>query len=226
MKFLKPFFKSEFPETLLGLSNYAGFDLNINEEQILLSGIVFPTENQSSNWSAFKNVNPENSVVAEIIPSQFTKATSLLISDYHTFKSLENDVNQTSQKDSIWLNIKELADIELNSGYLKAMVSTDIDQTFQSLQAQANSIKEFGGTKIYEFKNSFKINKDLSKYIKPQNLKYFAVLQDIIISSDQLKVIEDDIIQVNNQNVLSNQINFKNHMASLRVKAIFCGLPI
>lgn len=208
-------FKSEFPETLLGLSNYVGFDLNINEEQILLSGIVFPPENLSSNWSEFKNVNPENSVVAEIIPSRFKKATSLLLSDYHTLKSLEDDVNLTTQKDSIWLNIKELADIELESGNLKAMVSSDIDQTFHSLQAQANSIKEFGGTKIYEFKNSFKINKDLSKYIKPQNLKYFAILQDIIISSDQLKVIEDDIIQINNQNVLSNQINFKNHMASL-----------
>lgn len=211
----KTFFKSEFPETLFGLSNYIGFDLNISDKKILLSGIAFPSENQKTNWSKFKNVKAENSVVAEVIPSNFVRATSLLISDYEKFTAIKNNVNQKPVKDSIWLNIKELAHVELNSGDIKAMVSKDIDQTFQALETQSIVFKDFGGTQIYEYKNAFKIKNDLSHYITSQNLKYFAVFHDVIISSDQLKTLEDNIIQINNQKVLSNQVNYKNHMASL-----------
>lgn len=218
-EFSKVFIKSKFPKTSLDLSKYIGFDLNVDEDKILFSGIVFPDNSQSLNWSKFKKIKTEKSIVAEIIPSHFIHASSILISDYEKFISIKDDVNPKLTQDSIWLNIKEIAHIKLRSGNIKALVSKDIDKTHQALQKRSTRLKDFGGTQIYAFKNFLEINAELSNFLLPQNLKYYAIIQDVIIGSDQLKTLEDNIIQVNNQKVLSKQANYNNHINSLSEKS-------
>ena len=119
-KLSKEFFKDKLPGNILKPSAYFGFDLNLTQEKILLSGIVFKSNTKTDNWSNFKNVNPESSVVAEVIPNYFVSATSLMISDYQKYFSSKENVNATPQNDSLWHNIKELAHIELQTGEAKA----------------------------------------------------------------------------------------------------------
>ena len=214
----KKFFNTKFPSTYLSLSDYMGFDLKFDKEKILFSGIVFQPENKIQKWSKFKNVKPENSVVAEVIPNHFINATSLLISDYQKFNSTEKTVDDKPIEDSIWLDISELTDIQLKNGNAKAFVSKNIDQSFKMLMKKSSILKDFGGIKIYQLKENLKFKSEFYGFIKPQKLQYFSVYQDIILCSDQLSIIEDMIIQINNQNVLSQQTNYKNHLESLTGK--------
>ena len=214
-KFSNEFFIDNLPNNIFKHSDYFGFDLNLSQEKILLSGIVFESKTKTKSWFNFKNVNPESSVVAEVIPSYFVSATSLMVSDYQKYFSSEINVNTTTQNDSVWHNIKELAHIELRTGDAKALVSKNIDKTFESLEKKALPLNNFGSYQIYQFKNAFAVGEKFKAFIKPQNLLYFVVFQDIIVSSDRLDILEDIIIQVNNKNTLSQSKNYINHKESL-----------
>lgn len=215
----KNFFKSSFPKNILNLSNYIGFDLILNQETVLLSGIVFKPDDKSAYWTRFSKINASNSVVAEVIPKHFTQATSILISDYQQLFPLNEAVYEKTSNDSIWLNIKEVAEINLSNSKAMAFVSKNIDQTFAELEKQALPLKIFGSNQIYSLKKSLSFDQKLNSFISPQKIKYFVIFQDIIVGSNQLKTLEDIIIQVNNKNVLSQQANYQNHLKSLNTQS-------
>lgn len=218
-KISKTFFKNPVPQQYLDLSNFIGFDLNFNSNTLLFSGIIFKNNNTSEGWKSLSAVDPENSVVAEVIPNHFSNATSILISDYGKLFNKKDVVDQTPTNDSLWLNIKELASIQLNNGKAIALVSKHIDQTYEALKKQAKPQKSFGTTQIYSLKNPMSLNEKFSSIIPQLDFSFFMVYQDIIIGSKQLQVLEDIIIQVNNQNVLAQQVNYQNHLESLNTKS-------
>lgn len=215
----KTFFKSPVPKPYLDLSDFIGFDLNFNSNTLLFSGIIFKGDNNTQMWNALSNVEPQNSVVAEVIPNHFVSATSLLISDYEDLFNRKDIVQKVPTNDSLWLNIKELASINLNNGKALALVSKNIDQTYEALKKEAQPLKSFGTTQIYRLKNSMTFDEQLNSIIPQLDFNFFMVYQDIIVSSKKLQVLEDIIIQVNNQNVLAQQSNYTNHLESLNTKS-------
>ncbi|QTY27007.1 hypothetical protein [Flavobacterium sp. CS20] len=214
-KVSKFFFTKEFSKEFLSLSDYMGFDLILDENQILFSGIVLKTQDKSHLWSNFREIKPKKSFVAEVIPSYFVSAKSLLISDYKTFTHQENLVKKTPINDSVFFDINEIAQFNLPLGKGVAMVSNDISKTYEMLKDDALPIKKFGAYQIYQLNHKLETNAELQNFIKLGELKNFVVFQDIIVGSNRLDVLEDIIIQVNNQNVLSLQQNYKNHLKSL-----------
>ena len=214
-KLSNEFFIDQLPENIFKQSDYFGFDLNLTPEKILFSGIVFESNTQSDDWFNFKNVNPEPSVVAEVIPNYFISATSLMISDYQKYFLSEKSVNATTRNDSLWLKIKELTHIKLPTGEARALVSKNIDETFESLQRKAIPFKNFGSHQIYQLKEKFAIGERFKSLLKPQDVSYFVVFQDIIMCSDRLDILENIIIQVNNKNTLSKNNSYINHKESL-----------
>ena len=94
-------------------------------------------------------------------------------------------------------------------------MSENIDKTYKSLEKKALPIKNFGSYQIYQFKKKFAVGEKFKTFIKPQNVSYFVVFQDIIVSSDRVDVLEEMIIQVNNKNTLSQNKNYINHKKSL-----------
>ncbi|NBC57534.1 MAG: hypothetical protein GVY05_04525 [Bacteroidetes bacterium] len=215
----KNFFKSPVPQQYLALSNFIGFDLNFNDNTILFSGIIFKDDKSSESWKILSAVEPKNSVVAEVIPNHFVNATSILISEYEKLYHKKEVVEQVSIHDSLWLNIKELASIHLKNGKAVALVSKNIDQTYDALKKAAQPLKSFGTTQIYSLKNPISFDQKFTSLIPQLDFNFFMVHQDIIIGSKKLQVLEDIIIQINNQNVLAQQLNYQNHLKSLNTKS-------
>ncbi|RRO24376.1 hypothetical protein [Flavobacteriaceae bacterium 14752] len=215
----KTFFKKTVPERILNLTNFIGFDLNVNESEMLFSGIIFKNDDNQEDWKQLSNVESQKSFVAEVIPSHFISATSILVSDYKKLFADKSVVVQTPTNDSLWYNIKELASIKLNNGQAIAIVSKNIDQTFEALKKEAQPLKTFNATEIFSLNNAISSKRRFSKIISKYDFNYFMVYQDMIVGSKNLEVLEDIIIQINNQNVLAQQVNYSNHLESLNTQS-------
>lgn len=214
-KISKMFFTEAFPEQFISLSDYIGFDLNFNQNKMLFSGLIFKPKDKLHLWTNFKNLKPSKSIVAEVIPSNFINAKSLLISDYQEFVNKENSVDKATTKDSLFLEIIEISEFNLPIGKGFALASANIDQTFDKLRPIALPQKKFGGYQVYQLDKKLYTDINFKNAIDLGDIRYFSVFQDIVVGAKQIDVLEDIVIQINNQNVLSEQENYKNHIKSL-----------
>jgi len=216
-KLFGPYFKNNFPEQLLGLSDYLGFDLKIDDKKIFLGGIVFNTK--QDNWSVFKNIKAKESLIAEVLPKSFVQAKSILVSDYYTLYPTNKATEKPIERDSLLNNIIEVADIQFSDGFSKVFVSENIEQTYSILENVSKPKSEFSSIKIREFEDKSKLGNILYPFLKKETLEYFIVINDFLITSDKVETLENIIIQVNNGNVLANDVNYENHMEDLYSKS-------
>jgi|GEM_PF-2566164 len=209
------FFDKNILKHQMKLSDFSGFDLNLDEDKILMSGIVFHPKLKEKFWTNFKNVDAQKSTSVEVIPSNFLSATSVLFSDFgklaHTTESLE----QKPQIDSLYLNLREITSIKLPNRNAMVLVSNNIDQSYRHLKKLSKPQKSIGDDVIYKLNQPLVPGKILSTVLDLIKVGYFSVHMDHIVLSDELETLENLIIQINNNNVVSNQANYNNHLESL-----------
>ncbi len=212
------YFTSPFPEQYLSLSDYLGFDIKIDTEKILFSGITFHAK-KNNDWHKFKNVKPDESLAAEVIPSSFVHAKSIICSDYYQLYPNNLATENPKQKDSLLLDIKEVFEIEFANAHSKVFHSKNIEQSFEKLEDISKPFSEFSAVKIHEFTDSKILSELFYPFLKKQSLKYFFIYNDFIVSSEKTETLENIIIQINNENVLAKDPNFKNHIEDLYSKS-------
>ncbi len=203
----------------LDMSDHVGFDLNLTENEIFLSGIVLKSERQDFSWTSFENVKQTESIISEVIPNNFVKAKTILISDYKKLFALDKSVNNAVNSDSLWLGVSEIAQIDFTNTSAHAMVAKDIDETFDYLNRRSKPLTSFGSFDVFQLTTKLQNDQNLSQYFDDLSFEYFTIHNDIILASNRLQTIEDMIIELNNGNVISNQSNFKYHMDFLNAKS-------
>jgi hypothetical protein len=203
----------------LEMSDYVGFDINLSEEEIFLSGIILESEDQAHEWQKFSNVEPDKSVVSEVIPTSFVNAHTTILSNYKELFELEKNVNTNRSSDSLWNGISEVAKINFSNTHAYAFVSKDIDDTFSYLNKRSKRSTTFGAIDVFQLTTKFEQNANISAYFDKMDFEFFTIVKDIVIASKELKTIEDMLIEINNNNVLSNQENFKYHLDYLNTKS-------
>jgi hypothetical protein len=209
------FFDQNILEHQLNLSNYSGFDVNLDDDKVLLSGIVFSPKEGDKLWTRFKNVQKQKSTTVEVIPSNFINVTSILFSDFEKLSGPKDKVELQPKIDSLYLNIREISSVNLSNGKATILASNNINQTFDHLKKSSTSEKSLGDNAIYRLNQSFSPGNNFSSIINVLKVEFYAVYMDYILFSDTLDTVENLIIQINNQNVISNQANYNNHLESL-----------
>jgi hypothetical protein len=214
-KTILDFFDVNVLEPQLNLSNYSGFDINLNEDKILYSGLVFNPENEEKIWTNFKNVGTVKSTAVEVIPSSFTSATSILFSDFEKFYNPTEKIELKPKIDSLYINLREIASIKLRNGKAMVLVSNNIDQTYNHLKKISKPLKSIRDNTIYKLNQSFMPAGKLSPVLDVIKVDFFTIHMDHILFSNKLETLENIIIQLSNKNVVANQANYNNHLSSL-----------
>lgn len=217
-KTLLEFFDKNILKHQINLSDYSGFDLNVDADKILMSGIVFNPKTEDKLWAKFKSVNTVKSTSVEVIPSNFTSATSILFSDFENLFKASKSVDKNTQVDSLYINLREVTSMNLPNGKAMVLVSNTIDQSYSYLKKISKPIKTIGDNTIYKLNQSFTPGNQFNSILDIIKVDYFTVQMDHIILSNKIETIENLIIQINNNNVVSNQANYNNHLESLNDK--------
>jgi len=199
----------------LGMSDYIGFDIIFDENDMLLSGIILETDKTSVPWSKFSNVKPKESIVAELIPNSFVNAQSILISDYKELFEVDKNVNESLRFDSLWLGVDEVAKVQLPNASAVVIVGKNADDTSAYLTARSKPLKSFGSFDIYQITSPLNYDENIAKYIKSLDFEYYTVIKDMVLGSGALQTLEDVIIEINNNNVLSLQPSYNYHLENL-----------
>jgi len=209
------FFDENILKHQMNLSNYSGFDLNLDMNKIFMSGIVFKPEVEEKLWTNFKNVGTEKSTSVEVIPSNFTSSTSVLFSNFEKLSNTSESIEQTPEIDSLYLNLREITSIKLQNDKATVLVSNNIDQTYAHLKKVSNPFKSIRDNTIYKLNQPFTPAIKLKTILEVFEVDFFTIHMDHIILSNKLETLENLIIQINNKNVVANQSNYNNHLASL-----------
>lgn len=203
----------------MGMTDYIGFDLIIDENDILLSGVVLESENTTIPWTAFSKVSPKTSIVAEVVPNSFTKVESVLISDYKELFEFDKIVNENLRFDSIWLGVDELAKVHLSNASAVIIVGENADDTSAYLNKRSKPLKSFGSFDINQLTTPLQYDENIAKYIKNIQFEYYTIIKDMVLGAQNLQTLEDIIIEINNNNVLALQPSFNYHLESLSAQS-------
>ena len=209
------FFDENILKHQMNLSNYSGFDLKLDMDKIFMSGIVFNPEDEDKLWTNFKNVGKEKSTAVEVIPSSFTSATSVLFSNFEKLSNTTKGIEKAPKIDSLYSNLREITSIKLYNGKAMVLVSNNIDQTFGLIKNISKPLKSIRDNVIYKLNQPFTPANELKTVLEVFQVDFFTVHMDHIILSSKLETLENLIIQLNNKNVVANQANYNNHLASL-----------
>jgi len=201
------------------MTDYIGFDIIIEENDILLSGIVLESEHASIPWSKFSNVNPKNSIAGEIIPNSFINAQSVLLSDYKALFELDKNVNANLKFDSLWLGVSEVAIINLSNSSAVVLVGENVDNTNTYLNKRSKPLKTFGSFDIFQLTTPLNYDENIAKYLTSIDFEYYCVVKDMVLGAPTLQTLEDIIIEINNNNVLALQPSFNYHLENLNSKS-------
>lgn len=209
------FFDKNILNHQINLSDYSGFDLKLDEDKILMSGIVFNPDGKEKFWTNFKNVDTQKSTSVEVIPSNFTSAASVLFSDFGKLSNTTESLEQKPQIDSLYFNLREVTSIKLPYGNAIVLVSNNIDQSFDHLKKRSKPQKTISDNTIHKLNQSFTPGSKLSLILDTINVSFFTVHMDHIIFSNKSETLERMIIEINNNKVVANQANYNNHLESL-----------
>lgn len=214
-KIINQFFDENILKTQMNLSEYSGFDINVDDDKILLSGIIFNPKNEDKPWTKFKNVNPQKSTAVEVIPTNFKNLKSILFSDFEQLSKTPETVEQKPKTDSLYINIREIASVKLNKGTAIVLVSNNVDQTIEYIKKKSIPQKTIGDNIIYKLNQEIVFGENFSTIIDKLKVEFFTVYKEELIFSNALETIENIIIQINNHNLVANQANYNNHLESL-----------
>lgn len=214
-KIVGQFFDKSIMKYQLDLGYYSGFDINLDEDKILLSGIVFNPEDEDKLWARFNTVQPQQPTTIEVIPGNFVSAGSVLFSDLKQLKNPEESIEQESKADSLYLNIREITSVKLSNGKTTILASNNINQSFDFLKKTSKPHKTLGDNVIYKLNQSIVPGNDFRSIIEVSKAEFYTVYMDYILFSNKLETVENLIIQINNKNVVSNLANYNNHISSL-----------
>jgi hypothetical protein len=183
---------------------------------MVLNGLTKTTDSTKSLINIFKNTVPQENNIPRITPKD---ADYVLSYTYNNFKSLFNNLQKFSKKDSlvpstIFDNSIEIGLIQLNDQQAVVLKSSDASMT-QEAFGSVDVIETFRDITIHAFDNPEIFQQTLSPLIHFQSASKYFVLDDFFVFSDSTDFLKSIISNYQNNTTLSESTIFKNMMLDL-----------
>ncbi|WP_460219832.1 ribonuclease HII [Psychroserpens sp. MEBiC05023] len=193
-------------------SNYTLIDTEVSQNSILLNGITKAKDSTKSLINLFKNTIPQENKIASILPNTTEQFSSFTFNDYSIFR---NNLTQHKHQDStshhlsFFQSIIEIGQTKINNK--QAILFRSIDPTLAQDALNANQVEDnFRSINLYSLEDT-NTNEFLSAFtplIKSINAKYYSILDDFFVFTDDLNTLKHIISNHQNNTVLSESDNY------------------
>jgi hypothetical protein len=165
-----------------------------------------------SKWmNIYNEISPKKSSLSEISPS--SNFNSFVYSNFENFYNNIKEIDSTlklPESSKIFFNTtKEFGAIKSEFGDAIIVQSIDVSSSNDILLSHRESIKSFRSIPIFKFNNDSIINSNFGEILPSTKANFYSVINDFIIFAEKEIIIENIISEFINNNVLSNDQNYK-----------------
>ena len=165
-----------------------------------------------SKWmNIYNEISPKKSSLSEISPS--SNFNSFVYSNFENFYNNIKEIDSTlklPESSKIFFNTtKEFGAIKSEFGDAIIVQSIDVNSSNDILLSYRESIKSFRSIPIFKFNNDSIFNSNFGEILPSTKANFYSVINDFIIFAEKEIIIENIISEFINNNVLSNDQNYK-----------------
>ncbi|WP_104735876.1 ribonuclease HII [Hanstruepera ponticola] len=203
--------------TTKNLTDYLFFDVDINQNEILLNGVTRSSDSTKNLIDAFRNTIPQENRLAQITPANSDGFLSITFNDFNTF---HNNLSTIQKLDSITAynllfdNIIEAGVIYQNNDQAIVLNSLDIYLTKDALLNDQDIIDTYRGIDVLSFSNPELFNQVLKPFINYTKANKYCIVDNFIVFSDNMDFLQSIIASYKNQTTY----NSRNHYNLLQEK--------
>lgn len=208
-------FTNEESLQLKSFANYIAFDVEANQNEIILNGITKANDSLKSAINLFKNTIPQENQTQNITPSN---SDGFMSFTFDNFKTIENNllILNKKEKDSTYVSPSLFKDIievgVIYQGKEQAIVlnSTDNIATKDVLAGNENIIGSYREVDIFNFEDPLTFSKTFTPLISFNNANIYCVIDSFFVFADSIELLQNIIANYQNKTTLSERYYFKN----------------
>jgi len=200
-------------------TDWSVVDLEVGEEDIELHGVTQTDPKEKRIISLFKNINPLQSTLAEVVP---LNATGYFSFTYDSFEKLQTNLKEYDQKENIendqaalFQSVQEIGVIYQHEKPVVVLNSIDESITKNALLANQEILEEFRGIPIYNYDRPKVFSQTFNPLIHLQQLNYYTVLDHYFAFAETISALENIIANYQNRTTWSAQKSFQNTLGKL-----------
>ncbi|WP_250432942.1 ribonuclease HII [Hanstruepera flava] len=203
--------------TAKSLTDYLFFDVDINQNEILINGVTRSSDSTKKLIDAFKNTIPQENRLSQITPANSDGFLSLTFNDFNVF---HNNLRAIQQLDSItshpllFDNIIEAGVIYTDSVQAIVLNSLDIYITKDALLNDQDILDTYRGIDILSFSNPELFEQAFNPFINYTKADKYCIIDNFIVFSDNMDLLQNIISSYKNQTTYSS----RNHYSLLQEK--------
>ncbi|WP_223032992.1 ribonuclease HII [Hanstruepera marina] len=199
------------------LTDYLFFDVDINQNEILINGVTRSSDSTKKLIDAFKNTFPQENRLSQITPANSDGFLSLTFNDFNVF---HNNLKAIEQLDSIashpllFDNIIEAGVIYEKDIQAVVLNSLDIYITKDALLNDQDILDTYRGVDILGFSNPELFKQAFNPFINYTKADKYCIVDNFIVFSDNMDLLQNIISSYKNQTTYSS----RNHYNLLQEK--------
>ena len=209
----KSFQKADFKD----FSRWTVLDADISQTAIKLNGVTMSLDTIPAQINLFKNVPPAQNLLANVCPLTSNGFMSVTFKDFPSLK--QNLLKfQKGQNREDFSSEEQLLQSAVEAG----MIYLPKNAVFavRSLDPEAESFSEevsqnFRGIDIFEYSGGNSFKNLLQPLLKPQNLNFYAVVDEYFLFSETTEAIQEIISAFQNEQVIATSGAFATASESL-----------
>jgi hypothetical protein len=199
------------------LLNNVFLDFIVTPIDISFSGVY---TNKSNKWNhLFENILPKAPQLNKVTPSDFEHFESFVYSDFEQFsknlKIRDSSVVFSEFSKTLLETSQEIATIKTSKGSAIVLHSIDIGASKDILLGFQEQLQLFRSVPIYSFKNDTVFNQSFNGLLPRLNISNYAIIDDVLIFSENEITTEEVISNYINKNTLNNSKAFQNTQQKL-----------
>ena len=198
--------------TAKSLTDYLFFDIDINQNEILVNGVTRSADSTIKLIDAFKNTIPQENRLPQITPANSDGFLSFTFNDFNVF---HNNLGAIQQLDSItshpllFDNIIEAGVIHEGNEQAIVLSSLDVYITKDALLNDQDILNTYRGIDILSFSNPELFNQAFYPFINYNKADKYCILDNFIVFSENMDLIQEIISSYKNQTTYSSKNHYK-----------------
>ena len=203
-------------------SNWIQYEFDLENDDVNILG-VSEKDAKNREINMLNGLEKSKSEIINIIPNNFSDFKRMSFDKAvieNNFNNLMNDGNILEKKmDSIINDVKEIAQLEINN---KSILILDYKRPdVMKLISDLNELDVYRGEVIFDASKIILSDFDILNFKLSSNYKFIININNFLILSDDISIIQNIILNYKNQSLLSKNENFLKFAKSIPNKTTF-----
>jgi hypothetical protein len=186
-------------------------DIDINQNEIVMNGVIQSADSTKQLIDVFKNTIPQENQLAKITPANSDGFLSLTFDNFNVF---HKNLAYIQKLDSIFThpllfdNINEIGVIYEGNTQAIILNSLDIFITKDALLNDQDIIESYREIDIYNFSNPELFKRIFNPFITFSSANTYCIIDNFLVFTDDLDIMQNIIASYKNQTTYQSRNNY------------------